>query len=418
MPKLTKPFCETIKPPAAGYEIHWDDRVSGYGLRVTATGVRAFVAQGRVKGKAVIVTIGRFGLYTEDQARKRAQSLLQQMRDGIDPRDVKREDEAMSITLRQVADAYFARPGMLKASTRAEMDRHVEQVFAKWKDRPIASLTPAECRKRFEEMATKGLRGKGPAPVQATIAFTTLRTLCRWAADEYRKRDGKPIIEVNPVAMLKADLKKHAGKPRDRRVEVGQVGMFWNWLQDTRSQAQDAVARAGVDLIMFLVLTGARKMEGATLEWRNVNLDEGWWHIEDPKNANPLYLPLSRQALDLLNQRRQETNGAYVFPSRSKTGHIGDPRAALERFGKLIGMDRLSCHDLRRTWIELGASACGLDIIKVELLTNHMPQGVTQRHYLKTGDLRAYRREVQVIADFIEGQALIASGANVIALRA
>ncbi|WP_444461177.1 Arm DNA-binding domain-containing protein [Rhodobacter capsulatus] len=82
----------------------------GYGLRVTATGIRAFVAQGRVKGKAVIVTIGRLGLYTEDQARKRAQSLLQQMRDGIDPRDVKREDEAMSITLRQVADAYFARP--------------------------------------------------------------------------------------------------------------------------------------------------------------------------------------------------------------------------------------------------------------------------------------------------------------------
>jgi len=81
-------------------------------------------------------------------------------------------------------------------------------------------------------------------------------------------------------------------------------------------------------------------------------------------------------------------------------------------------MDRLSCHDLRRTWINLGASACGLDIIKVELLTNHMPQGVTQKHYLKTGDLRAYRREVQAIADYIEQQALIAAGGNVVALRA
>lgn len=143
----------------------------------------------------------------------------------------------MSITLRQVADAYFARPGMLKASTRAEMDRHVEQVFAKWKDRPIASLTPAECRKRFEEAATKGLRGKGPAPVQATTAFTTLRTLCRWAADEYRKRDGKPIIEVNPVAMLKADLKKHAGKPRDRRIEADQAGMC----QSARNTGSDSI---------------------------------------------------------------------------------------------------------------------------------------------------------------------------------
>lgn len=418
MPKLTKPFCDTVKPPAKGYEIHWDDKVSGYGLRVTASEVKAFVAQGRVKGKAVIITIGRFGLYTEDQARKRAQSLLQQMRDGIDPRDVKREDEAMAITLRQVATAYFSRPNMLKASTRAEMDRHIEQVFAKWKDRPIASLTPAECRKRFEEMATTGLRGKGPAPVQATIAFTTLRTLCRWAADEYRKRDGTPIIAVNPVAMLKADLKKHAGKPRDRRIETAQVGLFWNWLQDARGRAQDAMARAGVDLIAYLAFTGARKMEGAALEWRNVNLDEGWWHIEDPKNGNPVWLPLATQAVDLLKERRKETTGEYVFNSRSKTGHIGDPRAALERFGKLVGLPRLSCHDLRRTWIDIGASACGLDIIKVELLTNHMPQGVTQRHYLKTGDLRAYRREVQVVADFIEQQALIAANGNVVALSA
>jgi integrase len=227
-----------------------------------------------------------------------------------------------------------------------------------------------------------------------------------------------PIIAVNPVTVLKADLKKHAGKPRDRRIEAGQVGMFWNWLQEARGRAQDHVARAGVDLIVFLALTGARKMEGATLQWRNVNLEDGWWYIEDPKNSNPVWLPLSTQALDLLKERRSETTGEYVFNSRSKTGHIGDPRAALERFGKLFGLPRLSCHDLRRTFIDLGASACGLDIVKVELLTNHLPQSVTTKHYLKTGDLRAYRREVQIIADYIEQQALIASGGNVVALRA
>lgn len=29
MAKLTKPFCETVKPLATAYEIHWDDRVPG-----------------------------------------------------------------------------------------------------------------------------------------------------------------------------------------------------------------------------------------------------------------------------------------------------------------------------------------------------------------------------------------------------
>ena len=72
MPKITKPFCDTVKPAATGYELYWNDKVSGYGLRVTARGVKAFVAEGRVKGKAVSITIGRFVCTpTSKPARKR-----------------------------------------------------------------------------------------------------------------------------------------------------------------------------------------------------------------------------------------------------------------------------------------------------------------------------------------------------------
>jgi integrase len=420
MAKLTKAYIDKVQPPATGYEVHWDDSVRGYGLRATSAGKKAFIVMGRVAGRPIQFTIGAFGTYTEDQARKRAQKLLQDMRDGIDPRNAKKTDEAKRITLREVADAYLGRPGMLKESTKAEMNRHIEQVFEKWKDRPIASLTTAECRKRFDEMATKGLRGKGPAPVQATIAFTTLRTLCRWASDEYRTQDGKPIIESNPVAPLKADMKKHAGKPREGRIETDKVGQLWHWLQQSRERARDTDALAGADLIAFLLLTGARKMEGAKLEWRNVNLDEGWWHIASPKNGKPITLPLSSQAVELLRARKPADGGRFVFPSKSKAGHIQDPRAVLERFAKLIDQNGLSRHDLRRTFTEIGASACGLDIAKVDLLTGHAPQGITQKHYLKTGDLRQYKPLVQAIGDWIEQQGRIAaaraSGANVVQL--
>ena len=72
MVKLTKSFIDRVKPPANEYEIHWDDGVSGYGLRVTPTGKRVFMAMGRVKGKLVQFTIGNYGVFTEDQARKKA----------------------------------------------------------------------------------------------------------------------------------------------------------------------------------------------------------------------------------------------------------------------------------------------------------------------------------------------------------
>lgn len=427
MAKLTKPFCETVSPPASGYEIHWDDRVPGYGLRITASSVKAFVAQGRVRGKAVIITIGRFPLYTEEQARKRAQRILQQMRDGIDPRDVKREDEAKAVTLRQAADAFFARPGMLKASSRDEMDRHIRTTFEKWQHRPIASITPAECRKRHDEIAKKGVTGRGPAPGSAAFAFTVLRTLINWAREEYQTADGKPIIEKNPVAILKKDLAAQAKKVRTRHIDRRDVGAFWNLLTTARENpAFSADTRAGLDLVMFLLLTGTRRNEGAMLTWDRVNLDddnpaENWFHLPDPKNKNPVWLPLSSQAVAVLKARKQAddrapTKSKFVFPSRSAAGHIMDTRAPLERFSGAIGMDRLSAHDLRRTFVTLGSNACRLDIAKLELLTNHKPQGVTAKHYLETSDLRDYHPEVQTIGDYIEQQALIASGGNVVPL--
>jgi integrase len=349
------------------------------------------------------------------------------MREGVDPRDVKREDEAKSITLREVADAFFARPGMLKDSSRDEMDRHIKTTFAKWQDRAIASITPAECRKRYEEVASKGVTGKRAAPGSAAFAFKVLRTLINWAREEYQTTDGKPIIDQNPVAVLKQEMAKQAGKVRTDHIDRRQIGTFWNLLTTARlNPAFSADTLAGLDLVMFLLCTGARRNEGAALEWSRVNLDDtdpanNWFHLPDPKNKNPVWLPLSTQAVAVLKARKAANDRApvkskFVFPSRSKSGHITDTRAPLERFSKVIGMDRLSAHDLRRTFVTLGVKACRLDIAKLELLTNHVPMGVTARHYLETSDLRDYHPEVQAIGDFIEQQALIAAGANVVAL--
>ena len=428
--KLTKGYVDRVKPGPKD-EFHWDTEVKGFGLRITPTGKITFVVQGRVdgSGKEARITIGAYGVFTVDQARDVAREHLRSMRMGFDPRDAKKADEAAKVTLRQVADAYFARPGMLKASTKAEMDRHIEQVFEKWKDRGIASITAADVRKRYEEMATKGLRGKGPAPVQAAIALTTLRTLINFAISEYKRLDGKPLIEHNPVGILRREIKPSA--PRTRQIDRRKVGEVWNLLDAARVSARNADALAGVDLVRFLLLTGARRNEGAMLTWDRVNIDDNdpsncWWHLPDPKNRNPVWLPLSTQAVAILKARKaaaeKQEASQFVFPSRSKAGHVTDTRAPLEQISAKIGMERLGAHDLRRTFVTLGVKACRLDLAKLELLTNHVPQGITAKHYLETSDLRDYHLEVQAIANFIETEAKVAaaqaSGANVVALRA
>jgi integrase len=427
--KLTKGYVDRVKPGPKD-EFHWDAETRGFGLRVNPSGKMTFIVQGRLDPTkpAARLTVGAYGVFTVDQAREVAREHLRSMRMGIDPRDSKREDEAKAVTLSQVSEAFFARPGMLKTNTRDEMDRHLKTAFDKWLTRPIASITPADCRKRYEEIATKGLRKKpAPAPGSAASAFKILRTLINFAMEEFQTQDGTPIIARNPVAIIKKELAAHESKVRTRHIDRRDVGMFWHQLTTARQNpAFSADTLAGLDLVMFLLLTGTRRNEGAALTWDRVHLNDNdpadnWFHLPDPKNKNPVWLPLSSQAVAVLKARqrandRAVTKSQFVFPSRSAAGHIKDTRAPLERFSQVIGMERLSAHDLRRTFVTLGVKACRLDIAKLELLTNHVPQGVTARHYLETSDLRDYHPEVQAIGDFIEQQALIAAGGNVVSL--
>ncbi len=145
MAKLTKAYIDKVKAPAAGYEIHWDNALKGYGLRVTTAGKRVFVAQGRVRGKAVCFTVGPYGESTEFEAREKARKVLQGMREGVDSSGARKQDEATKVTVRQVADAYLERPGKLKDSSKAEIERHVSTTFKAWEERPIANITEDNC---------------------------------------------------------------------------------------------------------------------------------------------------------------------------------------------------------------------------------------------------------------------------------
>ena len=420
MAKLTKGYIDKVPAPDEGYKIHWDEAVKGYGLRIMASGKKVFVAQGRVRGKPVIVTIGPYGLFTEDQARKKAQSILQQMREGIDPRDAKKAEEAAAVTLRTVATEYMNRPGKLKESSKGEIDRHVTTTFTAWQNKPIGSITEDDVRKRYREMLTKGLRGKAPAPGQAAQCMSVLRALINFAMRRYKRADGTPLILNNPVDALKDDWVQL--QPRTSRIPDNRVGAVWAALNEWRAVAYTRDSLAGIDLVMFLLLTGCRLNEAAALTWDRVHIEDDpancWWHLPDPKNHHPFWFPLSSVAVKLLKTRQRVEGSPWVFATWSKSGHIISPRELLEKVSKVAGT-KVTAHDLRRTHTTIGIANCGIDFYKVELLTGHLPNGsVTARHYLETSRLGYLYPETQRIADWIEEQAAKANGANVVPICA
>lgn len=378
----------------------WDTETRGFGVRITRDGKRTYVVQGRVNGKELRLTVGRYGIETVDQARDNAREHLRGMRMGIDPRAVAKERAAQSVVLREVADAYL-RDRPLKESSKSAIERHVTTTFEAWLQKPVASITREVVTKRFNEIKNHGLRGDGPAPAQANQGFAVLRALFNYAIREYRKPDGAPILTDNPVEVL--HKKWTTLKPRKTRIPDSKVGAVWSFLQQSRAVAYNRDTLASIDLITFLLLTGARIGETRSLTWDRVNLEEGWWHIPDPKNSNPVWLPLSKEARVLLTTRQRIKGSPYVFTSWGKSGHIRDPRDTMKNVSAIAGL-KLSPHDLRRTFTTIGIASCGIDLFKVELLTKHVPKSVTERHYLETSHLEYLMPEVQRIADWIAAQ--------------
>lgn len=405
--KLTKQEIDKSAKPDTSEKpkdvLYWDTKDQGFGLRVTPTGKMTYVVQGRIPGHAnsVRLTIGPHGRWTPDTARDEAKKLLRMMDTGIDPRAVAKKEAAQRATLRDVADAY-KRDRPLKDSSKAEIERHVTTTFEAWLKKPLKDITREMVTKRFNEVKTKGTRGDGPAPAQANQSMAVLRALFNYAIREYREPDGAPVLTDNPVDVL---YKKWVPlKPRTSRVPDNKVGAVWSYLTKAREQAYNRDTLASLDLVMLLLLTGLRIGECSELTWDRVNLEEGWIHIPDPKNSNPVWLPLSTQAVQLLKTRQRVKGSPFVFSSWGKCGHIRDPRDTMTKVSAAAGT-KITPHDLRRTYTTIGIANCGIDLTRVELLTNHVPKGVTARHYLETSHLQYLKPETQRISDWIEQQA-------------
>lgn len=419
--KLTKTRVEGFQLPATGEAFYWDEETRGFGVRVSANGKRSYIAQGRVQGKSRRITLGPHGIITCDEARLRAKVALLAMHDGIDPQEEKRREVALTTTLREVMNDYVknkkTKHGPLKASSKADIERHVTKNFEAWADKPVVLITRDACLKRFRELSAR-------APSQANQAFVILRALLNWARDTHATdQDEYPLLAINPVARMFKLEKMNPETPRETRIPNDKIGAVWSMLLERRKDARTVDERTSADIVAFLLLTGARRGEAETLTWDKVNIEEGWWHLpkEKAKNHNPVTFPLSAAALELLAERPHREGNNFVFQSWGKSGHIKDARGTMEKVSEVAGL-HLSHHDLRRTFTNV-AIKCGIEIYKIELLTNHVPKSVTERHYMETSDLRENcAAEIQNIGAWIVTQgriaAAVAAGENVIALRA
>ncbi|BBJ23186.1 Arm DNA-binding domain-containing protein [Candidatus Nitrotoga sp. AM1P] len=88
--KLTKTFVDSTSLAEKGQVFYRDSELKGFGLRVGLTS-KVYIAETKVKGKVVRVTIGKHGVFTAEQARAEAREMLIMMSRGVNPNDATKE---------------------------------------------------------------------------------------------------------------------------------------------------------------------------------------------------------------------------------------------------------------------------------------------------------------------------------------
>ncbi len=428
---LTKTFVESdaaLPPAGKSKALHWDEgkgAVTGFGLSVTANGVRSYVAQGRVDGGSRRITIGRHGVFTVQQARERAAELLLGMKQGVDPRAKVVEEAAQRVTLKQVLDDYVEKHRTshgepLRPETVREMTRHVVKLLPAMADKPIANITRDACLEAHRRLSVT-------TPGSANQAMKTLRALINYAREKYAAPDGTYTIhEHNPVA--RAFGKHKLGRmnkvdPRTDRVPLEKIGAVWRMLRQQRDEALKQAGRAAADYVCFILLTGCRAEESATLEWDRVNLDQGWFHLpsELVKNHNAVTLPLNAPLRELLAVRKAEAGGdaaaGYVFPGSGESGHLEECRATIRAIKKLSGEKKLTLHGLRRTFDDIG-EACHVGHDQRRQLLNHLAADVHGQSYSNNPDPKALAPASERIGAWVLAQAAAAGNVVVMPRRA
>lgn len=201
-----------------------------------------------------------------------------------------------------------------------------------------------------------------------------LRRLYNYAGDELS------YAGSNPVRISKAkhgDRSRRGGgvqlfreHSRDRFLHPDEAPRFFRALQDDPHENFR-------DLIWLLLLTGARRRNMQSMRWDDLNLARALWTIPKTKSGEPATIPLSHWAVSLLRQRQQRTDSsAWVFPAKSRSGHVEEPKKLWNALRQRAGVPDLTTHDLRRTqatWQKMAGGA--LDVIGASL--GHRIGGVT-----------------------------------------
>lgn len=306
--KITKRLVDSIQTDPERDVLVWDTELAGFGLRVSRGGVKSYVFQYKVHGRARRMTLGEHGRdLTLEAARKLAVARRLAVQAGGDPA-TEAQAAAAAPTVRDLAARYLAEHATKRsASTR----RAAEMLFRLY-------LIPALGSRKVAEVTWNDLdtlhRKLAHAPYQAnrllSLASKAWALAARWG--------WFPRNLPNPAR----EHDRYPEQPRGRALDRDQLARLGTALDQEKNSAIPGAA------LRFCLLTGCRPGEALAVRWEDLDLAARVWRLPAAKTG-PRAAFLGQAAVDVLSALAK--GGPWVFSGRVEGAALTSLRALWER---------------------------------------------------------------------------------------
>lgn len=171
----------------------------------------------------------------------------------------------------------------------------------------------------------------------------------------------------NPIPLVK---KPPSTKGRSRILTEKELARFYEALTPRVKNANHWI----LPLTQFALATAMRRGEILGLRWGDVDLDKQTAHIPMTKNGDSRTVPLSSQAIEILQLLPRSISGK-VFPITKTT-----LSAAIERARKKANLEDFHFHDLRHMAITRLAEKLP-NLIELSAVSGHRSLAMLKRYY-------------------------------------
>ena len=357
--KLTVRAVEAIEPSERDV-ICWDTELPGFGMKVTPKGKRSFFLYYRTADHTQRrPLIGSYPAMKPEKARGIAQDWLAEVRAGGDPSSVRKAKRATigTGTVAELFEVYKTAKVELRSLT--EIDRIFQKdILPTLGKRRAEEVTRSEVSRLLDKLASR-------SPTAASNARKRLSAFYAWALPRL------PDCAVNPVQGAVAAPPPAA---RARVLTPAELRALWTVLGDESEPWRTA--------LRLLILTGQRRGEVFSADWREFDLSEKVWTIpaERAKNNKVHLVPLSDEAVEVLRTFAGAVEEADHVPTRGPLFPAGKGRPfsrAARRIRNAVsrvmqsGVESWSWHDIRRT-VATGMQRLGVRLEVTEAVLNHV----------------------------------------------